>query len=100
MNLTAQLTTLRKQTEGLSRDERAKLCCDVAKQLEKAGELDAAGEALEEFWPDRNEAPIVDDLDGETKANVMLRVGALRNCIGTGSAMVFCTSSITALMAR
>jgi len=83
MNLTAQLTTLRKQTEGLSRDERAKLCCDVAKHLEKAGELDAAGEALEEFWPDRNEAPIVDDLDGETKANVMLRVGALIGFLGS-----------------
>jgi tetratricopeptide (TPR) repeat protein len=83
MNLTAQLTTLRKQTEGLSRGERAKLCCDVAKQLEKAGELDAAAEALEEFWPDRNEAPIVDDLDGETKANVMLRVGALIGFLGS-----------------
>ena len=83
MNLTTQLTTLRKQTDGLSRNERAKLCCDVAKQMEKAGEFEAAAEALEEFWPDRNEAPIVDDLENMTKANVMLRVGAMIGFLGS-----------------
>jgi len=83
MNLTAQLTTLRKQTEGLSRSERAKLCCDAAKQLEKVGELEAAAEALEEFWPDRNEAPIMDGLDDPTTGRVMLRVGALIGSLGS-----------------
>src|SRR5438128_3021173 len=85
MNLTTQLTKLRKQIDGLSRNERAKLCCDAAKQLEKAGELEAAAEALEEFWPDRNEAPVVDDLEIKTKANVMLRVGALIGFLGSAS---------------
>ncbi|HMH44695.1 MAG TPA: tetratricopeptide repeat protein, partial [Pyrinomonadaceae bacterium] len=82
MNLTAQLATLRKQTDGLSRNERAKLCCDAAKQLEKVGELEAAAEALEEFWPDRNEAPIMDGLDNPTKGRVMLRVGTLIGLLG------------------
>ena len=82
MNLTAQLTTLRQQAEGLTRDERAKLSCDLAKQLEKAGEYDAAGEALTEFWPDRNEMPIVDDLNESMKAGVLLRVGTLAGWLG------------------
>src|SRR5256886_3713335 len=77
MNLTAQLTTLRKQTDGLSRDDRAKLCCDLAKQLEKVGEYNAAAEALEDFWPDRNAMPRVDGLDDATRASLLLRVGAL-----------------------
>src|SRR5207245_2627130 len=77
MNLTAQLTTLRQQTEGLSRDERAKLCCDLAKQLEKVGEYDGAAEALHEFWPDQDQSPHLDGLDRETAAHVLLRVGAL-----------------------
>ncbi|HBB98014.1 MAG TPA: hypothetical protein DC054_21740 [Blastocatellia bacterium] len=85
MNLTAQLTTLRKQTEGLSRIDRAKLCCDLAKKLEKVGELEAAAEALEEFWPAQDEAPIVDGLDTPTKASVMLRVGALIGFLGSAN---------------
>ncbi|MFN2577051.1 MAG: tetratricopeptide repeat protein [Pyrinomonadaceae bacterium] len=82
MNLTAQLTTLRKQTDGSSRDERAKLCCDVAKQLAKVGEYDGAAEALEEFWPDRSAMPRVDDLDAATRGSVLLRVGALAGWLG------------------
>ena len=82
MNLTAQLTTFRKETEGLSRNERARLSCDLAKQMEKLGEYDSAAEALEEFWPNRNEAPITDGLEAENKAVVMLRVGNLIGFLG------------------
>ena len=82
MNLTAQITTLRKQTEGLSRNERARLSCDLAKKMEKLGEYEAAAEALEEFWPDRNEAPITGDLDAVNKAVVLLRVGTLIGYFG------------------
>jgi tetratricopeptide (TPR) repeat protein len=83
MNLTTQLTTLRQQTEGLSRTERAQLCCDVAKRMEKIGEYDAAAEALKEFWPDREANPQVHDLDDPTKASVLLRVGALVGWLGS-----------------
>src|SRR6266446_10282602 len=82
MNLTAQLTSMRQETKGLSRDERAKLCCDLAKQLEKVGEYDAAAEAMNEFWPDREAMPNVHDLDDTTRASVLLRVGALAGWIG------------------
>lgn len=85
MNLTAQLTTLRKQTEGLTPGERAKISCDWAKQMEKLGEYEAAAEALEEFWPDRNEAPITDGLDEIMKATVELRVANLIGFLGSSN---------------
>src|SRR5437588_3001125 len=83
MKLTAKLTALRKQTRGLATVERAKRCCDVALQLEKAGEYDEACEALDEFWPDRNEHPKLDNLDDATQAEILLRVGALSGWLGT-----------------
>src|SRR6266852_4424395 len=42
MNLASQLRDLAEQTRGLGTTERAVLCCRAAKQLEKAGEYDAA----------------------------------------------------------
>src|SRR5437588_11869680 len=83
MNLTAQLTTLRKQTDGLSRDERAKLSCDLAKQLEKVGEYDFASQALHEFWPDQDQSPHLDGLNPETAAQVLQRVGALAGWVNS-----------------
>src|SRR5258707_1933318 len=77
MNLQSQLSALRGRTQGLTLAERAKLCCELAKQFEKAGEYEAACEALNEFWPERHGSPKLDDLDGATKAEVLLRVGAL-----------------------
>jgi tetratricopeptide (TPR) repeat protein len=87
MNLTTQLTTLRRQTEGLERSEQARLCCDMAKQLEKVGEYQAAAEALQDFWPNVNEAPQVSDLDPQVRALVLLRAGSVLGSIGsTGQA--------------
>ena len=83
MNLTAQLTALRDETRGLTRIERATHCCDLAKQLEKAGEYEAAREALREFWPERDGPPVLDQLDEATKAEVVLRVGALSGWLGS-----------------
>lgn len=85
MNLTAQLTTLRKQTDGLNRNESAEMYCEWAKQMEKVGEYEAAAEALEEFWPDRDQAPIVDGLDRARKAAVLLRVGNLIRFLGSAN---------------
>jgi tetratricopeptide (TPR) repeat protein len=83
MNLTAQLTSLRQQTDGLNPAERAALCCEVAKQLEKVGEYDAAAEAMDEFWPNRDEEPRIDNLDTTTQATVLLRVGNLTGFLGS-----------------
>jgi tetratricopeptide (TPR) repeat protein len=82
MNLTAQLTTFRTRTDGLSREERARVSCDWAKQMEKVGEYEVAAEGLAEFWPDRSEAPNVDGLELATRARVLLRVGNLIGFLG------------------
>src|SRR3989441_10399976 len=83
MKLTTKLTALREKTRGLSAPERARHCCDFAKQLEKAGDYEAACEALSEFWPKRDTSPNLNDLDEATRAEVLLRVGALAGWLGS-----------------
>ena len=83
MKLSARLTALREQTRGLTAPERASHCCDLAKQLEKAGEYEAACEALGEFWPERDGPLNLDDLDEATKAEVLQRVGVLAGWLGS-----------------
>jgi len=83
MKLTSQLTALREKTRGLTAPERARLCCELAKQLEKAGEYDGACEALSEFWPARDGRLNLNDLDEATRAMVLLRVGALSGWLGS-----------------
>src|SRR5713226_6893308 len=83
MNLQSQLTALQEQTRGLTAVEGAKLRCRLAKQLEKVGEYEAACEALSEFWPERHEPPKLEGLDEATKAEVLLRVGALAGWLGS-----------------
>src|SRR5437016_6210443 len=83
MNLTSQLSALREETRGLSRAARAVPCCNLAKQLEKEGEYEAAYEVLSEFWSDRDGPPKLNDLDEETKARLLLRIGSLAGRLGT-----------------
>lgn len=85
MNLQAQLATLQEQSRGITLQERAVLCCNFAKQLEKAGEYEAAWEALSEFWPKRDEPPRLDGLEPAAKAEVLLRVGALAGWLGSAN---------------
>src|SRR5436305_11612543 len=83
MTLTAQLSALREETRGLIPVERARRCCDLAMQLERAGEYQAACDALSEFWPKRDGAPNLSDLDEATRAELLLRVGALAGWLGS-----------------
>jgi len=55
----------------------------VAKQLEKAGEYEAAREALDEFWPERHGPPKLEGLDRGKAAQVLLRVGTLAGWLGS-----------------
>lgn len=75
MNLKTELAALK--SSDLTFTERAEVSCQLAKKLEKTGEYDAACEALSEFWPDRHQPPSLAGLDEATKAEVLLRVGAL-----------------------
>lgn len=85
MSLQSQLATLQQQTRGLTLVERAKLCCRLAKKLEKAGEYEAACEAIGQFWPESNESPKLEGLDEPTKAEVLLRIGALAGWLGSAN---------------
>ncbi len=83
MSLETQLAVLKNRSRDLSLVERAEISCLLAKQLEKAGEYEAAYDALGEFWPERNWPPKVDGLDDLTTAQVLLRVGALTAWLGS-----------------
>lgn len=67
----------------LSFNERAQLRCKLAKQLEEAGNYDAAREAMGELWQRVGDRPELENLDQETSAEVLLRAGALTGWIGS-----------------
>jgi CheY-like chemotaxis protein/tetratricopeptide (TPR) repeat protein len=67
----------------LTLTERAQVSCDQAKQLEKAGDYEAACEALGEFWQEHHGQPKLEGLDQATAAEVLLRVGVLTGWLGS-----------------
>ena len=71
----------------LSVSERALLRCRLARHQERAGDYDAATEALGELWRGVGARPMLKGLDDETKASVLLRVGALTGWIGSAGQM-------------
>lgn len=83
MNLTAELTKLRDESQGVSRSQQAKLACELARQFEKVGEYYAAREAIATFWPEPGEPPVLDGLDDAGKAELLLRVGSLVGKVGS-----------------
>src|SRR5258708_7753164 len=66
-----------------SRSQRAMLCCQKARQLERAGEYEISCEALREFWPDPEGTLSMQDLDLPTQAELLLRAGALTGWAGS-----------------
>ncbi len=68
---------------NLSTGERARLRCRLAKQLEEAGNYEAAREAMGELWPDVGESPNLEGLDQSVAGDVLLRAGALTGWIGS-----------------
>jgi CheY-like chemotaxis protein len=81
MHLAAQLVAIRGLSE-LTKTERASHFCRLAKEVEKAGEYEAACEALGEFWPDCAASPTVEGLDRKATADVFLRAGTLIGWLG------------------
>lgn len=67
---------------ALSPDGRAELRCQAARELEEAGDYEAAREAMGELWP-RYERPNVEGLEPSTAAEVLLRAGTLTGWIGS-----------------
>ena len=68
---------------SLPKNERARLRCHLAKQLEDVGNYDAAREAMGELWPRVGERYGLDELDEATTAEVLLRVGVLTGWLGS-----------------
>src|SRR5207237_3278841 len=67
----------------LTQAERARLRCRLARQYEQAGEYEAASEAMADLWRGVGARPMLEGLDEETKALVLLRVGTLSGWIGS-----------------
>lgn len=67
---------------SLPNDERARLRCRLAKQLEEAGNYETAREAMEELWRGVGHRPVLDNLDRATAAEVLLRAGVLTGWVG------------------
>lgn len=67
----------------LPKNERARLRCQLAKQLEDVGNYETAREAMSELWSRVGERPVLDELDEATAAEVLLRVGTLTGWLGS-----------------
>jgi tetratricopeptide (TPR) repeat protein/CheY-like chemotaxis protein len=80
MNLTTKSKT---ETQGLTATQEAKLACTRAKQLEEAGEYEKARDALAELWHQTNETSGLEGLDPATRAEVLVRIGALAGWLGS-----------------
>jgi transcriptional regulator with GAF, ATPase, and Fis domain len=81
MDLAKQLLC-RIDDPSLSRSERARLRCRLAKDLEEAGNYEAARGAMGNLWQRVGERPTIDDLDQDARAEVLLRAGALSGWLG------------------
>jgi transcriptional regulator with PAS, ATPase and Fis domain len=63
--------------------ERARLRCQIAKQLEDSGNYEGARTALAELWQRIGERPRLEGLDRKVSAEVLLRAGSLTGWLGS-----------------
>jgi len=82
MNLQTQLLH-RIDDPTLNRSERAQLRCQLARELEEAGNYEAARSAMGELWQRVDSRPHLEGLDERTAAEVLLRAGTLSGWIGS-----------------
>lgn len=82
MNVGVQL--LRQIDEpGLSRNGQVMLRCQLAKELEEAGNYEAACGALGDRWQGIGLRPLLTELNDEAQALVLLRAGTLTGWLGS-----------------
>ncbi len=82
MNISSQLLHQIADT-SIPKDKRAQLRCQLAKELENAGNYEAAREVMGELWSRVGEYPTLDELDEATAADVLLRAGVLTGWLGS-----------------
>ncbi len=73
------------ENSQLSRDERARLRCQLAEELEQRGQYEVARNALGELWRGIGQRPTVEGLADLTAAEVLLRTGTLSGLLGSAS---------------
>jgi transcriptional regulator with PAS, ATPase and Fis domain len=71
------------EDSSLSYAGRVRLRCELSKELEEAGNYEAAQSALGEVWQRIGERPQIKELDPYTAATVLLRAGTLSGWIGS-----------------
>jgi DNA-binding NtrC family response regulator len=67
----------------LSPNQQAQLRCQLARELEEAGDYEAARSAMGELWQCIGERPQIDGLDQNIAAEVLLRTGSLTGWLGS-----------------
>src|SRR5215210_6169737 len=82
MNISSQLLHQIADT-SIPKNERAQLRCQLTKELENAGNYEAAREVMGELWARVGEYPALDELDEATAAEVLLRAGVRTGWIGS-----------------
>lgn len=65
--------------------ERADFACQQAKELQRLGDYEGAGETLSEFWDAATNIVAVDQLDDALRADVLLRVGSVASRVGSSA---------------
>ncbi|HEV7683975.1 MAG TPA: hypothetical protein VGO68_17725 [Pyrinomonadaceae bacterium] len=78
----AQLSSKLQAETTLSRHDRVRLRCRLAKELEDTGDYESARELLSPFWRQVGKRPDVADLDAEAAAELLLRCGTLTGWLG------------------
>jgi len=68
---------------NLSLNQRAELCCQLAKRYEDVGQLETARQAMGKLWQRIGERPVIEGLGPSTAAEVPLRPGILTSWIGS-----------------
>src|ERR1044072_2870579 len=67
---------------ALTHNERARLRCELTKELEDIGNYEAAREAMGELWLGVGYPPMLNGLNQETVGEVLLRAGVLTGWLG------------------
>lgn len=70
---------------ALSDNDRAKLRCELSKQLQESGDDEGARNAMGEFWLGIGRRPELEGLNLNFRGEVLLRLGALTTQIGSSA---------------
>lgn len=83
-HMTLQSSLLRQlENPHLSRDQRAEIRCQAARELEDKGSYEDARDVMGELWQRVGEIPQVEGLESSTAGEVLLRAGVLSGLIGS-----------------